>query len=113
MPLLTHCPKCRATFNLPDNLRGKNAQCSRCKQVFLVPAAPAAVPEDVPTVELAEAADVPTVELAAAPAPARPRPAPARRAPDVAPTARAPRGPDGSSPWPWASRCSCSSASLS
>ena len=52
MPLLTHCPKCRATFNLPDNLRGKSAQCSRCKQVFRVPAAPAAVPEDVPTVEL-------------------------------------------------------------
>jgi len=72
VPLLTRCPKCQATFNLPDNLRGKNAQCSRCKQVFLVPAVPAAVPEDVPT-----------VELAAAPTPARPRPAPARRAPDV------------------------------
>ncbi len=40
MPIVTHCPKCRATFNLPDGLAGKNAKCSRCQQVFLVPAAP-------------------------------------------------------------------------
>ena len=84
MPIVTHCPKCRATFNLPDGLAGKNAKCSRCQQVFLVPAAAAAVPDDVPTVELADGpADAPTVELAAGSAPARPRPAPVRRAPDV------------------------------
>ena len=84
MPIVTHCPNCRGTFNLPDSLEGKNAKCSRCQQVFQVPARPAPVEADVPTAELMdEPAEVPTAELLDAPPPARPRPAPAWRDPEL------------------------------
>jgi hypothetical protein len=53
MPIVTQCPKCQATFNLPDALAGKNAKCARCQNVFRVPDA---VGADAP---MAEAVDGP------------------------------------------------------
>ncbi len=58
MPIVTHCPKCRGTFRFPESMAGKSAKCSRCQQVFVVPAAaapPAARPaDDIPMATLAD-----------------------------------------------------------
>jgi predicted Zn finger-like uncharacterized protein len=44
MPIPAHCPQCRATFNLADELAGKVVRCSACSGTFRVPqtSAPAA-----------------------------------------------------------------------
>ena len=42
MPVRVNCPGCQAPYLLPDEQRGKHLRCSKCQQVFSVPAAAAA-----------------------------------------------------------------------
>jgi predicted Zn finger-like uncharacterized protein len=39
MPVRVSCPGCQAPYVLPDEQRGKQLRCSKCQQVFSVPAA--------------------------------------------------------------------------
>ena len=40
MSIAAKCPKCQATFNLPDDLAGKKVKCQKCAAIFTVSAKP-------------------------------------------------------------------------
>ena len=49
MPLVTKCARCQRPLQVPDDAGGKQVRCPHCKQVFVVPAAPARVGPAVAT----------------------------------------------------------------
>jgi hypothetical protein len=61
MSIKCNCPNCKQAFNVKDDLGGKKAQCSTCKQVFVIPV-PTAQPADLEQFAAAALADRSTAQ---------------------------------------------------
>ena len=40
MPGLANCPHCARSLSVPEQALGKSVRCPRCREIFVVPAAP-------------------------------------------------------------------------
>jgi predicted Zn finger-like uncharacterized protein len=74
MPVRVSCPGCQAPYVLPDEQRGKQLRCSKCQQVFSVPAAGRRTPPPPAEERLQPRPGQPAPALTARPAPAPAQP---------------------------------------
>jgi len=104
--IVTQCPHCQTALRVPENMAGKRIKCSKCQQVFAVPAgganAGASQAQAAPRPAVPVAPRAPTAAPAAPrpPAAARPAAPAAASAPSAAPAASSPSAGSESAPRP-------------